>query len=146
MKIRIIREPHPLGFSKYGVQAGRVQVVAHVWKQSSSDRDVHDHRFSFRSLVARGKMTERLWEPVPGVTHDVVEWKAGPDGKSREVASGRTCGLTLAGVTERKAGTWYQCRAGEFHSVTVTRAPLVTLLIKVFPVTDIPYATVIRQR
>jgi hypothetical protein len=140
MRVRIIREPHPLGFSKYGVQCGRVTLVLHAWGPGSSDVDIHDHRFSFWSLVLRGAMTERTWKAVPGSTHQVLSWQ----GPGRLADTGTRCGIRQADCVTRGAGSLYRRRAPELHAITVERAPLLTLLVKAYPRQAIPAATVIR--
>jgi hypothetical protein len=139
--MKLIRERHPLGFSKHGVQVGRVAFVFHVWGPEASDRDVHDHRFSFWSLVLRGAMEETLWRMTSGDTCKVTGWHG--VGKPA-VDTGITCNLQQVVSYQRRRGRIYHRRVSDLHSVAVQQAPLLTFLVKVYPAEPVPYATVVR--
>lgn len=56
---------HPNGFVKLPLARtsdGRTRLFLHVWRAESSDADIHDHRWSFTSVVLRGELSHTVMD------------------------------------------------------------------------------------
>jgi hypothetical protein len=56
---------HPNGFIKLPLARtddGRFRLFLHVWREESSDANIHDHRWSFTSFVLRGELSHTVMD------------------------------------------------------------------------------------
>jgi hypothetical protein len=99
----------------------------HVWHPSMPptrpDSAVHNHRFSFRSLVLRGELAHKIVAPVDGSTLDLWETFT-EDGREPERVG--SCDLTTVEESILARGEGYAFEAGRFHcseprGITVTQ-------------------------
>lgn len=75
---------HPNGFVKLPLARaddGRFRLFLHVWREESSDADIHDHRWPFSSVVLRGELSHTVMDvTVASDSTDIEEGKEHPAG------------------------------------------------------------------
>ncbi|WP_190138578.1 hypothetical protein [Streptomyces longispororuber] len=89
------REPraitHPNGFVKLPLawtSDGATRLFLHVWRADSADADVHDHRWSFSSLVLRGELFHTLTEVTAVCDSSGVSGSRSVEGDGKRVGKG----------------------------------------------------------
>jgi hypothetical protein len=128
MEFRISRRRHPLGFIQYNARLGRLVFSLHAWKAKSADPIIHDHRFTFLSLVIWGTTTEQTWRVVSGDTHYLLD--VPPRGTPLDETR-RPVALAVGPLNYYCPGQILKCRRGDFHRII--EHPRVTLLAKWLP-------------
>lgn len=142
------RTRHALGFTKIPLlYAGRLRIVLHSWEGTAGTaavEDIHDHRFSFLSVVLRGTVTERRYELAGGDTHAILEAPAGGADGCDVFATGRRAAVRQVSARTRRAPAVYAGRMGGLHRV-IASPPALTLFIKLEHKHGPAVSTVLRE-
>jgi hypothetical protein len=122
---------HGLGFrylELLSLGQGR-RVRLNYWPSVEGSEDIHNHRWDFTSVVLLGSFTEEVFDRQPGGDFDVYQCLYGQH-KTEDIPSLGTCSMKRGRITVRRAVQVYRGHAGQFHRVTILRAPVLTLFIK----------------
>jgi hypothetical protein len=131
---------HPLGFDKLTLIATpSYQLKLHIWWPTSRNRareDIHDHRFSFASVVLAGSLKTEIFRLDESGTPmaRLTEHRDGGDGSYLFDDAG-TAGVRHREVSIMGAGSAYYLHSEVLHRVSVDECDLVaTLFLKLPPV------------
>lgn len=96
----------------------------HVWHpkcpRQHTYTGLHDHRFSFRSTIFRGRIVNRTWDERAGNAYDIWTPRQAHDVPNSSQESllchtGRTCSLTNGHEDVYGAGEHYDMAIGQIH-------------------------------
>lgn len=76
---------------------------------------VHNHRYSFGSLILKGELKQSIFAKVPGDTH-ICEQESCKEGACVE-AAGTPCGLEFLVHNQYREGSQYTINHSTFHQV-----------------------------
>jgi len=125
---------HPLGFLACKWDLGEGQHLrVHLWDANFAwaqdpDYEVHDHVFSFRSLVLRGEVMNVTFEigQAPGSYALYAVGYEGPASSLLKIQDGVS--LHQTSVSVERAGSCYKLGAGILHSSALVADRAVTVL------------------
>lgn len=112
---------HPLGFVYARILArGTATIRLHIWSEQGRPQmplwDIHDHTFSFQSLVLLGKIRNECFAFIPDENGPVGLFTARYASASSILSSlGRFGDLRLCDVTLASAGECYTMQAEVLH-------------------------------
>lgn len=124
---------HGNGFIQVWVGKG---VRLHVWHPDCPKMDpyvgVHDHRFSFRSKIIRGRVVNRTWDAdADGTAYDILTPGTGSEQDSwRLYSTGLMCSLTNGHEDVWGEGEEYGVNIGQIHD-GLAHTPMAATLMQV---------------
>jgi hypothetical protein len=123
---------HPNGYLKVVVAGGTGtrQLRLHAWASTETDDDVHDHAWSYASVVLAGMVHEVVYgETEPGAGTRLWRQRYEPAGPGRFVLGGPDeVSLAVVSQHDRGPGERSGGDAARIHRFFAAEAPAVTLL------------------